>query len=77
LYVEKVLAPRLKEGQIAAMDNLGAHRTKRVRELIEQRGAELSYLPAYSPEITTPSKRRLPRSRTPFATPRPGPRRLW
>jgi transposase len=32
------------------MDNLGAHRTKRVRELIEERGAELVYLPAYSPD---------------------------
>jgi transposase len=49
-YVEKVLAPSLKEGQIAVMDNLGAHRPKRVRELIEQRGAELLYLPSYSPD---------------------------
>ena len=32
------------------MDNLGAHRPKRVRELIEQRGCELLYLPAYSPD---------------------------
>jgi transposase len=49
-YVEKVLAPSLKEGQIVVMDNLGAHRPKRVRELIEERGAELVYLPAYSPD---------------------------
>jgi transposase len=49
-YVEKVLAPRLKEGQIVVMDNLGAHRPKRVRDLIEQRGCELVYLPAYSPD---------------------------
>jgi transposase len=49
-YVEKVLAPSLKEGQIAVMDNLGAHRPKRVRELIEERGAELLYLPFYSPD---------------------------
>lgn len=50
-YVEKVLAPSLKEGQIAVMDNLGAHRPKRVRELIEDlRGAKLLYLPSYSPE---------------------------
>jgi transposase len=49
-YVEKVLAPSLKEGQIAVMDNLGAHRPKRVRELIEERGAKLLYLPSYSPD---------------------------
>ena len=48
-YVEKVLAPSLKEGQVVVMDNLGAHRPKRVRELIEERGCELVYLPAYSP----------------------------
>ncbi len=49
-YVRKVLAPSLKEGQIVVMDNLGAHRPKRVRELIEVRGCELLYLPSYSPD---------------------------
>jgi transposase len=49
-YVEKVLAPSLKEGRLVVMDNLGAHRPKRIRELIEQRGCELLYLPSYSPE---------------------------
>ncbi len=49
-YVEKVLVPSLKEGQVVMMDNLGAHRPKRIRELIEQRGCELLYLPAYSPD---------------------------
>jgi transposase len=49
-YVEWVLAPSLKEGQVVVMDNLGAHRPKKVRELIEQRGAELLYLPSYSPD---------------------------
>jgi transposase len=49
-YVEKVLSPRLREGQIVVMDNLGAHRPKRIRELIEQQGCELLYLPAYSPD---------------------------
>jgi putative transposase len=33
------------------MDNLGAHRPRRVRELIEQRGCELLYLPPYSPDL--------------------------
>lgn len=45
-----MLAPNLREGQIVVMDNLGAHRPKRVRELIEERGWELLYLPSYSPE---------------------------
>jgi transposase len=49
-YVEQVLAPSLHKGQIVVMDNLGAHRPKRVRELIEERGCELVYLPAYSPD---------------------------
>ena len=49
-YVEKVLLPSLKEGQIVVMDNLSAHRPKRIKELIEQRGCELLYLPSYSPD---------------------------
>jgi transposase len=49
-YLQKVHAPSLEEGQVVVMDNLGAHRPKRVRELIEQRGCELLYLPAYSPD---------------------------
>ena len=49
-YVEKVLVPSLRSGQIVVMDNLGAHRPKRVRELIEQRDCELIYLPPYSPD---------------------------
>jgi transposase len=49
-YVEKVLVPSLRAGQIVVMDNLGAHRPRRIRELIEQRGCELLYLPAYSPD---------------------------
>jgi transposase len=50
-YVEKVLVPGLRAGQIVVMDNLGAHRPKRVRKLIEGRGCELLYLPAYSPDL--------------------------
>ena len=49
-YVEQVLAPSLRKGQSVVMDNLGAHRPKRVRELIEERGCELVYLPPYSPD---------------------------
>ncbi len=49
-YVEKVLVPNLRAGQIVVMDNLSAHRPRRIRELIEQQGCELLYLPAYSPD---------------------------
>jgi hypothetical protein len=50
-YVERFLAPTLGEGQIVVMDNLGAHKTKKVRELIEERGCRLWFLPAYSPDL--------------------------
>jgi transposase len=49
--VEKVLAPSLQGGRIVVMDNLGAHRPRRVRDLIEGRGCELLYLPSYSPDL--------------------------
>jgi transposase len=49
-YVEHFLAPSLCEGQVV-LDRLGAHRTDRVRELIEGRGADLVFLPSYSPEM--------------------------
>jgi transposase len=50
-YLEHLLAPTLKPGQIVVMDNLSAHKGERVRELIEQRGCELVYLPPYSPDF--------------------------
>jgi transposase len=49
-YVEKVLVPSLRAGQIVVMDNLSAHRPRRIRELIEQQGCKVLYLPAYSPD---------------------------
>lgn len=50
-YVKEVLAPSLEEGQVVLMDKLGAHsRPRRVREIIEQRGCQLIYLPSYSPD---------------------------
>jgi hypothetical protein len=60
-YVEQVLAPSLRTGQIVVMDNLGAHRPKKVRELIEERGCELVYLCRPTRLTTTRLKRRLPR----------------
>jgi transposase len=50
-YGERLLAPFLRPAQVVVMDNLGAHRPKRVRELIEARGCELLYLPSYSPDF--------------------------
>jgi transposase len=49
-YLEQVLLPELEEGQVVIMDKLPAHKRGRVRELIEQRGCELLYLPSYSPD---------------------------
>jgi len=51
VYIEHFLAPALKEGQVVVLDKLGAHRPRRVRELIDARGAELVYLPSYSPDL--------------------------
>jgi transposase len=50
-YVEHFLAPSLREGQAVVLDGLGAHRTQKVRELIEGRGAHLVFLPSYSPDM--------------------------
>jgi transposase len=50
-YVRRLLAPALKPGQVVVMDNLGAHRPKRIRELIEGWGCQLIYLPSYSPDL--------------------------
>jgi transposase len=51
-YVEHFLAPSLSEGQVVVvMDNLGAHRPERIRRLIEARGAELVFVPSYSPDL--------------------------
>ncbi len=51
IYVEEFLAPTLEAGQVLVLDGLGAHRTARVRELVEERGAELLFLPSYSPDL--------------------------
>lgn len=50
-YVEHVLVPELKPGDIVIMDNLPAHKVKGVREKIEGAKASLLYLPAYSPDF--------------------------
>jgi transposase len=50
-YVEQLLAPSLRPGQVVVMDNLSSHKGGRVSELIEQRGCKLLYLPPYSPDL--------------------------
>lgn len=50
-FLEQVLGPRLEPGHIVILDNLGAHKVEGVRELIESRGAQLLYLPPYSPDF--------------------------
>jgi hypothetical protein len=51
-YIEKVLVPSLRCGQVVVMDNLSAHKGERIRELLESAGCELLYLPPYSPEFS-------------------------
>jgi transposase len=50
-YVEQVLVPSLKPGDIVVMDNLSAHKVPGVRQAIEAAGARLLYLPPYSPDF--------------------------
>lgn len=50
-YVDQLLCPQLQAGDIVVMDNLPAHKVAGVRELIENRGAQVRYLPPYSPDF--------------------------
>jgi transposase len=50
-YVEKILLPELREGDIVVMDNLASHKVAGVRQLIESVGATLLYLPPHSPDV--------------------------
>ncbi len=52
VYIEQVLAPTLAPGQIVVLDNLSAHKSPRVHELIVARDCEVWYLPAYSPDLS-------------------------
>ena len=51
VYVESVLAPTLKPGDVVIMDNLAAHKNRAIAAAINARGASLLYLPAYSPDL--------------------------
>ncbi len=50
-WVEKRLAPTLSKGDVVVMDNLSSHKGPKVEQLIEAAGAELRYLPPYSPDM--------------------------
>ena len=52
-YVNEVLAPRLRVGDVVVMDNLSPHKASGVREAIEAAGATLRYLPPYSPDLNS------------------------
>jgi transposase len=52
LYIEQVLAPSLRAGQIVVMDNLQAHKSARVKQAIEAKGCQLLFLPGYSPDLS-------------------------
>jgi transposase len=51
VYLDKVLAPTLSEGNIVIMDNLPAHKGNAVKAAIEATGARLMFLPPYSPDL--------------------------
>src|SRR5258708_15675685 len=51
-YIEQILAPSLRSGQVVIMDNLSIHQGARVRQAIEAKGCQLLFLPAYSPDLS-------------------------
>ena len=50
-FVEQVLVPELRSGDVVVMDNLSSHKRQRIRELIEDADARLVFLPPYSPDL--------------------------
>ena len=50
-FVEQVLVPQLRDGDLVVMDNLSSHKTDRTRKLIEAAGTQLLFLTSYSPDL--------------------------
>jgi transposase len=50
-YVDQILVPTLRRGDVVVMDNLAVHKHPAVRAAIEQAGAQLRFLPPYSPDF--------------------------
>jgi len=55
-YVRAVLCPTLRPGDVVILDNLSAHKSQLTLELIRQAGAEVRFLPAYSPDLSPVEK---------------------
>lgn len=51
LYIDQVLIPTLRPGDIVIMDNLGSHRSSAIRQALRAAGAKLFFLPKYSPDL--------------------------
>lgn len=51
-YAERVLGPRLRRGDVVVLDNLTAHRASRIEKVVEARGAQVLWLPPYSPDYS-------------------------
>lgn len=51
VYVQQVLCPKLRSGQVVILDRLNVHKNPRIREAIEAKGCELLFLPSYSPDL--------------------------
>ena len=51
-YVERVLSPHLRRGDVVVLDNLGAHKASCLEQVAEQRGAQVLWLPPYSPDYS-------------------------
>jgi transposase len=51
-YLEQVLLPSLRPGQVVVVDNVGAHKPDRMRALVAAAGCRLVFLPAYSPDLS-------------------------
>lgn len=50
-FIEQVLVPDLRSGDVVVLDNLSSHKSERARKLIESRGATMAFLPPYSPDL--------------------------
>ncbi len=51
-YLQRVLIPALRPGQVVVVDNVGAHKPERMAELVHAAGCELVFLPAYAPDLS-------------------------
>ena len=73
-YIEQVLVPTLRPGDVVIIDNLGSHKGKAIRRAIRAAGVKLFFLPAYSPDLN-PIEQVLPSSKRCCATPQSAPSR--